>query len=82
MIARPVLPDRAPKVPCGAQDVIARPRGRAILLPEAPVLADGYDGVATTIEDCGVATAGVEGTISGHGADRLIRGELVQQVRQ
>ncbi len=80
VIAGPSFPDRPPEVPGRPKDFIARLCGRAVLLPEAPVLADGYDSDAATREDRGVAAAGVEGPIAGHGANRLIGRDLVEQV--
>lgn len=53
-----------------------------VLLPEAAVPADWYDCRATAIQDRSVASAGIEGSIAGHGADLLIGRDLVQQVQQ
>lgn len=80
MIARPPLPNRPPKAPGRSEDVIAGHCCGTIFLPEAPVLADGYDSGAAALKDCGVATAGVEGSIASHGIDLLIRRDLIQEV--
>ncbi|GLC62862.1 hypothetical protein PLESTB_001952400 [Pleodorina starrii] len=62
-------------------DVVAGASGRAVLLPEAPVLADRDNGGAAAIQDGRVATPGVKGAIAGHGADLLIGRDLIASVR-
>ena len=47
---------------------------------QASVPADGYDGDAATIHDCGVAAPGVEGIVASHGANLFVGRSLVYQV--
>lgn len=72
-----------PVRPAGA---FARPQGivagagKAVLLSQAAVPADGYDDRSAAVYDCGVASAGVEGAVAGHGADLLIGRDPIQQI--
>jgi hypothetical protein len=67
---------------CRPEDVVAGSGGGTILLPAKAILADGDDCGAAAIKDRGVAMAGVEGTITGHGADLFTGWDLVQKMRQ
>ena len=67
VIAGPVLPVGSSEALARTQDVVAGTGSGAVLLPQAAVPADGDDGNAAAIHDCGVASPGVEGTVAGHG---------------
>ena len=82
MVPGPALPERPAVTPGGGQGRISGDRGRAILFPTPPVLADRDDRGGLTVDDRGVAAAGVIRTIGGHAADLLILGDLVEQFRQ
>ena len=82
MVSGPSLPERPAMVPGGTQGFVFGHCGRAILYPRASVPADRYDRNGLTVDDCGVAAAGVMGTVGGHRSDVRALGDLVQQVRQ
>lgn len=82
VIAGPVLLVRPAEALARTQDLVAGVSGRAVLLPQAAVPADGDDGSAAAIHVYGVTTPGVESTVAGHGADLFIPRDLIQQVRQ
>ena len=82
VIAGPSFPDRPPKAPRCPQDVVAGPGCGAVLFPRSAVLADRDDRGGLTVNDGGVAAAGVIGTVGSYRADVFALGDLVQQVRQ
>ena len=82
MIAGPALPDGSAEALGRAKDLVAGFGSGAILPPSPPILADGDDRGAAALQDRGVAAARVERAVSGHGADRLIGRDLVQEIRQ
>ncbi|MPL90509.1 hypothetical protein SDC9_36560 [bioreactor metagenome] len=94
MIAGPPLPDRPAEAPGRPQDVVPGERSRAVLLPEAAVLADGSEGMtatgpkecpsprAATRQDRRMASPGVKGAVARYGADLLAIRDLVEKLRQ
>lgn len=82
MVSGPALPERPAMMPCGAQGFVAGDCGRTGLVPGLPVLADGNDRGGLSVDDSGVAAAGVIRPIDGHRADFFTLGDLVRQVRQ
>jgi hypothetical protein len=82
VVSRPSLPECPAVVPGGAEGFVSGDCGRAILFPRPPVLAGRDDWSGLPVDDGRVATAGVIGPISGHGADLFVVGYLVEQLRQ
>lgn len=80
MIAGPFFPSGTTKALGRAQDVVSDSGGWTVLLPQAPVSANGYDRRATTIQPCRVAALRDEGTVARHSADFLIRWDLGEKV--
>lgn len=68
--------------PGGTQGFVGGDRGRVLLCPSAPVLADWDDRRDLAVYDGGLATPRAIGTISGHGADLFTFVNLVEQLRQ
>lgn len=65
-----------------AKGVVPRDRPRSVGLSLLCALAGRYDGRSAPRGDGVMALAGVEGTISGDGADLLISWDLVEQFGQ
>jgi len=82
MVFCPFPPERRAEVSRGAQDVVSCDGCRAVLFPGAPVAADGYDPVGTSVDDRAMAPARVIGTIRGDGIHRFVWWDLLQQFRQ
>jgi len=82
VVSGPAFPGCPSQALCGFEDFVASFGGGAVLAPSSPVLADGYDRFATTFQDCSVTTPSVMGAIAGHGVDRFIGRDLVQQMRR
>ena len=82
VVSRPSLPECPAVVPGGAEGFVSGDCGRAVIFPRPPVLADRDDWSGLPVDDGRVATAGVIGPISGHGADLFVVGYLVEQLRQ
>jgi hypothetical protein len=81
-VSRPSPPERPAIAPGGAQSFVSGGCRRADLLPRPTVLANWDDRRGPPADDGSVATAGVLGAISGHGADFFTFGGLVQQLWQ
>ena len=82
VVSGPSLPEGPALVARGTQGFVARPGGRAILLPRPAVPADRDDWRGASRDDGAVAAAGVAGAVGGHGADVFVVRDLVQQARQ
>lgn len=82
VISGPSLPERPAIVPGGAQGLVSSDCRRAVLFPRPPILADRDDRGGLTVDNGGVAAAGVIGTVRRHSADLLTFRDLVEQLRQ
>ena len=82
VVSGPPLPEYPTVVTRGAQGFVARLGSRAVLFPSPTVPSDRYDCRSAACDDGAMASAGIVGTIRGHGADVLVLGDLAQQVRQ
>ncbi len=72
MISGPSLPVGATEAPGRAEDIVAGSGSRAVLFPEAAILADRHNRNRASFENGRVATAGVEAPISGYSIDLFI----------
>lgn len=82
MASGPAFPERPTVAEGGAQGCVSGDRGRAVLFPRPPVLADRDDRRSLAADDGVVTAAGVAGAVGGHCADPLTLGDLVEQFRQ
>lgn len=82
MISGPALPECPAIVPGGAQGFVSGNRGRAVLFPRSPILADRYDRGGLPVDDRPMAAVGVIGTVGRHRADFFAHGDLVEQFWQ
>lgn len=82
VVSRPTLPKRTTIMSGGAQGFVSGDRGRAILFPRSPVLADRDDSGGMVINDGSMASTGVIGAVGGDGANLFAFGNLVEQLWQ
>lgn len=82
VVSCPALPERPAVVPGRAQGFVSGNRGRAVLFPRSPILADRDDRGGLPVDDGGVASARVIGAVGSHRADLFVVRDLVQQLRK
>ncbi len=80
MVSGQMVPEIFAVMPGGAQGLVSRDCGRAVLFPRAPVLSDRNDCPGVAVNDGGVAAARIVGAIRSHLADLFGFGDLVQQL--
>lgn len=79
VIAGPALSEGPAEVLGRLQGFVPGPGGRTVLLPHSAVAPDGDDGGSASLDNRGVAFAGVVGAVSGNRAKGLVWRNLRQK---
>lgn len=82
VVSRPAFPEGPAVVPGGAQGFVSDLCRRAVFFPRPAILADRDNRGGTTLDDGGVATARVIGSVCDHAADLFVLRKLIEQFRQ